>query len=478
MNILKVWQHPDTVSGPGLLGPRYVITAISLLNILVSCVFLLFNYHTQASQTSNLVQLIASVTTLVCLRRFRSHRPGAHVFLGTGLFNACTLVLTFANFPYTVLMWMPVYTILSVFVVGSIAGGLWSLATNTCVALVVLFGRRWSVNTLDTSSFNWPVMAVITLYFTGITAFMASMFFAQSIRYLVHLQQKHNEELQQQNQTIQAYAQDKAMLVSVVAHDIATPLMIILYSTEAAKKKLSQTDYYLERIQKAAQIIQEIIRSVRGFQTLEAGSLEMKLEAVDLDQVINRLNFTFEEKLQEKSLSLTWIKPPGEPLLILADEKTLNNSVLSNLISNAIKFSHPGQNILLTAQVIGDFVELRIQDFGVGMAEDRMKSLFAKQRTISRPGTLGEQGRGLGLAICKAFVEKYGGSMQVESIEAGPGVERHGTSFILRLRRASDQIQRVDLEHPITDHSDSHFTQNPHSNLDPGFRPHPNVSNP
>ncbi|WP_141732600.1 sensor histidine kinase [Oligoflexus tunisiensis] len=451
MNILKIWQHPDSLSAPSVVGPRYLITSISFLNLLISCVYLVTNLRLNIDLRSNLVQIFGSIMTLTFLRVFRSHGPAAHMFLGMAVINACSLVLTFVDFPYTIVMWMPVFTILSVYLGGLLAGGVWSFIAITSVAMIVLWGKQMNLHPVSIAAADLPAITVITLYLTGLTAFIGSMFFARSINDLVRIQKQQNEELQQQNQTIQAYAQDKAMLVSIVVHDIATPLTIILHSSETAQKNISEAPSYLQRIHKAASIIHEISRSVREFQSVESGKKAVKLEPVDLHKVMDRARFIFEGRLQEKSLSLEFQVPDNKPLRVVAEEKSLSNSVINNLISNAIKFSHPGQKIVVSAVMDGEHVVLQIRDFGVGMPENKVKTVFSKQGVTSSKGTLGEKGTGFGLPISKAYVDKYGGEIRVESIEELLNPADHGTTFTLRLRRAPVDEPAQDSAPPPAD---------------------------
>jgi signal transduction histidine kinase len=222
---------------------------------------------------------------------------------------------------------------------------------------------------------------------------------------------------------------------------MATPLTIIQHSTQFARRNLADAPRYLDRIEKASLMISEISRSVREFQALEEGRMTLPLCAVNLDQLMKRILDLNEERLREKSLTLEWIHPENEPLLVLAEEKTLGNSVINNILSNAIKFSFEGQKILIGAIADGDFIELRIRDHGVGIAADKLRSLYSQQGLNSTPGTWGEKGTGFGLSISKAYVEKYGGEFRVESVEQKQSLSEHGTTVSLRLKRAHSPQQ-------------------------------------
>jgi signal transduction histidine kinase len=91
-----------------------------------------------------------------------------------------------------------------------------------------------------------------------------------------------------------------------------------------------------------------------------------------------------------------------------------------NLLSNAVKYSHPGGKIRIEMHEKGGFVHVRVSDEGIGMPEEQLARLFKIEYKESIPGTEKERGTGLGLILCKEFIEKCGGSIAAES-EEGKG---------------------------------------------------------
>lgn len=436
MQIFRIWQHPQSADESTVFGPRQLIASIGLLNFVVSFVYLITNLRLHIDPRANLIQIFSSLVTLIFLRLFRSHKPAAHIFLATALFAVCSLILTFVSFPYTILMWLPVYTILSVYLVGMSSGGFWSLIAVSASAGIVMYGHHFNKQPVPILAEDLPIISAMTLFLTCGCAFAASAFFAKSIQHLLRTQEKQNEELKEQNKTIQLYAQDKALLVSIVVHDIATPLTIILHASDSAMKHPAEAQNHLQRIQRASRIMEEIARGVREFQSVESGKKSVRLGVVDLRTVFERANFIFEERLQEKSLSLKFVYDDVDPLLVVAEEKSLSNSVINNLISNAIKFSYPGQSIEIRAVEDATHVLLSVRDFGVGMPATKTRNIFSKNATTSSKGTMGERGTGFGLPISKAYMDKFGGEIQVESIEENKNSPDHGTTFTLRLLKA------------------------------------------
>jgi signal transduction histidine kinase len=91
--------------------------------------------------------------------------------------------------------------------------------------------------------------------------------------------------------------------------------------------------------------------------------------------------------------------------------------VLRNLVSNAIKFTNPGGHIFINRELTPSLLTVTVSDNGVGIAADRINNLFDISKIATTPGTENEKGTGLGLLLCKEFVEKHGGRIWVESIE-------------------------------------------------------------
>jgi len=106
-----------------------------------------------------------------------------------------------------------------------------------------------------------------------------------------------------------------------------------------------------------------------------------------------------------------------DDLAVFADENMLNG-IFQNLVNNAVKFTPKGGNICISAKPgIDDQIEISIKDSGIGMNQNMINNLFRLDENTSRKGTEGETSTGLGLIICKDFIEKHGGKLWVESIE-------------------------------------------------------------
>jgi len=118
-----------------------------------------------------------------------------------------------------------------------------------------------------------------------------------------------------------------------------------------------------------------------------------------------------------------------EPKTQVYADKNMINTVIRNLVSNAVKFTKNGGEVRISATDKGDLIEINISDTGTGMNKENLGKLFRIDTYHSTTGTAGETGTGLGLIICREFIEKHGGKIKVES------EEKKGSTFSFSLPR-------------------------------------------
>jgi two-component system sensor histidine kinase/response regulator len=141
--------------------------------------------------------------------------------------------------------------------------------------------------------------------------------------------------------------------------------------------------------------------------------LTVVVQDLDLNDIIPGVVEIFEMIAQTKHIKLV-LQPSANNLIVTADNDMLK-TVLRNFLSNAIKFSPENSTIEIGMAAEGDFAKISVTDHGVGIAADRLGSIFRKGDTTY--GTGGEEGSGLGLQLCQDFARKNGGDCYVESTE-------------------------------------------------------------
>jgi signal transduction histidine kinase len=223
--------------------------------------------------------------------------------------------------------------------------------------------------------------------------------------------------LEQRSQELADVVSTNAKFISIIAHDLRSPFNAILgvlgllngyldeYNTHEIKKFIkiasnsaSKTYDLLESLLEWA-ISQNMVKSFDPVRIHLCELVTGELENAGISAL-------------QKQITLHHSIAPG--LDVTADMQMVK-TVLRNLISNAIKFTNKGGEITISANETGSFVEIAVKDNGVGISHKTQKELFKKESFRSTIGTGGERGGGLGLLLCKEFVELHGGSIFVKS---------------------------------------------------------------
>lgn len=226
---------------------------------------------------------------------------------------------------------------------------------------------------------------------------------------------QYTEELRQINQT-------KDKLFSIIAHDLRSPFHPILSLAEILNDDLDT----LEKAE-IRQISHDIYTSALSVHTLMENLLEwsrMQTGSIQFNPVrilLKKKTDTVMQYLTENALlkKITLNNRIPMELQCKGDEQMLR-SIFHNLLSNAIKFTSLEGEITVSAKIVSAFIEITVADTGVGIPPERLEKIFKVDTNISTRGTNQEKGTGLGLLICKEFIERHGGTIHIES-EVGAG---------------------------------------------------------
>lgn len=246
---------------------------------------------------------------------------------------------------------------------------------------------------------------------------------------------ERTEELIKSNQELENSVQKGKGLIRVLSHDLANSIGLIqstinLIPTVSDEKR----EKYLEKLTLATSNQMALIDQVRTLEANESGKHSIVLEKVDLGDILDRALKLMEHKIKEKEIIVNR-KIDGANLLALAEPVTLLNSVIANLISNAIKFSLPQGVIEISLEEDSDYLKMQVEDHGIGMPETLIKKIFSPFHSTSRKGTSGEKGTGFGMPLAKSYMDQYGGEIKVESIDRQVDPDHSGTKIILIFRR-------------------------------------------
>ncbi len=210
---------------------------------------------------------------------------------------------------------------------------------------------------------------------------------------------------------------DKDLFISILAHDLRNPFNAILGFSELLMDGLRTYD--LDTIEKQIGIIHAI--SQKTYSLLEdllmwaksqSGKLDFNPKLIDFSRVCQETVDNVKMNALSKNISVEYLSNGEIPLS--ADENMLK-IVIRNLLSNSVKFTDRGGQIDIRTEQTASYLIVTISDNGVGIARERVNNLFEISQRITTPGTANEKGTGLGLLLCKEFVEKHGGKIWVES---------------------------------------------------------------
>lgn len=216
--------------------------------------------------------------------------------------------------------------------------------------------------------------------------------------------------------------EDKLKLISIISHDLRNPINTILGLSELLERKVQLNDLesieaYAKNINKSTQKIRTLLSNLLEWSISLSGKIEFRPVAIKLKGILNEVTELFEETLKLKSLSIQCDCPDDMEVLI---DKEMISTVLRNIISNSIKFSYPGATIHIQCVRKEDKVSISIRDQGIGMSDKTISRLFKVGKLQTNKGTKAEAGSGIGLMLCKDFLQKHQSEVTVES-EEGKG---------------------------------------------------------
>lgn len=234
--------------------------------------------------------------------------------------------------------------------------------------------------------------------------------------------QAANEKILQQNIQLQQLNATKDKFFSIISHDLKGPLnsltsfsgLLINYFDSLSKEEIQTLAKDLD---KSLKNLFALLENLLEWSRSQTGAIEFKPAAFDLSELVKENIDLLAAQAAAKNITLQYEDPL--PANVMAHKNSVT-TVIRNLISNSIKFTPPGGKITMSVKTSPDEAFLSIADTGVGMSKDVIDKIFRIDAKHSTKGTADEKGTGLGLVLCKDFIEKNKGSIGVHS-EEGKG---------------------------------------------------------
>jgi two-component system sensor histidine kinase/response regulator len=244
----------------------------------------------------------------------------------------------------------------------------------------------------------------------------------------------HKTLLDRKNEALLDSNNTKNRLFQIISHDLRSPLASVYNIAQLIKIFVQQKKYHL--LNESSNDMEECINNVLSltdnllsWSLNQSGKLPYKPAILSLKSLLENNLQTYASVAKQKNIHLQLLL--DETVFVFADRQMLD-TVIRNLINNSLKFTPSGGIIVIGSKQKDNLVEIWIKDSGIGIAEDHISHIFEFDNSESHLGTKGEKGNGLGLLLCKQFIEQNRGEIWVES------TLNVGTTFRFTIPSAED----------------------------------------
>jgi two-component system sensor histidine kinase BaeS len=234
------------------------------------------------------------------------------------------------------------------------------------------------------------------------------------------------EVFNQMSAELAANESNRQELLANIAHELKTPLAVLQGHLESMLDGVEEpAPDKLFSMQEEVMRLTRLVGDLRDLSLAQVHRLELHLQPVDLDEKVERAADMLEPLLEEKRLHFVKNMAPSLPVRQLDPDRV--NQILYNLITNAIRYTHPGTAILLQTEAAGKRVRLTIADEGPGIAPEDLDHIFEQFYRGDKSRNRASGGSGIGLSLAKSFVEAQGGTITARNRKEG------GAEFVVEL---------------------------------------------
>ena len=245
---------------------------------------------------------------------------------------------------------------------------------------------------------------------------------------------KANEMISNQKTELERLNKTRDRFFSIISHDLRNSLVTTKMGVELLDniEDLDKEEMFVvvHEIKSSVENVSKLLENLLEWARIQIGRIWVEPEDFSLSEVLDDVLLTVRAKLEQKYITLT---SKLDSTLIINADRNMVFSILQNLITNAIKFTNENGLIKISQEKANQDLMIVISDNGIGMSPDRLSRLFKVDEIVSTPGTNEEKGTGLGLILCKEFIEKNGGSITVESKD----LKGTTVSFTLPLKKSN-----------------------------------------
>lgn len=236
-------------------------------------------------------------------------------------------------------------------------------------------------------------------------------------------------ELTETKEKLEESNREKDKFFSIIAHDLKSPFSGFLGIAEMLSMDIESFSKeelvdIAKMLKESAQNVYKLIENLLEWSRVQRGMIPFQPDKYNLRYIVEQVQSLQKVNIDKKEIDFQNFIP--EDCEVVCDENMLS-TVFRNLISNAVKFTPRGGKIIVSANVQDNYWVVTVEDSGIGIPKDMLPVLFKVGAKTSRPGTEGESSTGLGLVLCKEYIERHKGKIWVESEEG------KGTKFFFTL---------------------------------------------
>jgi two-component system, sensor histidine kinase and response regulator len=416
----------------------FLIFTFGTIGMLTTLFFTIDGFNEKRS-TFYIISLfsLCSFTTANLVYFFirRNIVASAHILIFS-FFIFCTILFAFIGVDYSGVLWYFVFSPLAILLTDFKKGLIYNILLFLITIFFVINPMDFVVNIYPPDFLlrfilAFPIVNIFILIFeyTRSRAFSAYVktlndVNEKNIELLVAKKElkKHNEQLKEREKQLRELNATKDKLFSIIAHDLRSPFSSILGFSEPLdenekNKNCNESEQSLATINSTAKSTLTLLDNLLNWAKSQIGQIRFETEKLNLSITIQEIIEILDSNAKIKNISLNHSQSGN--FEILADPNMLK-TVLRNLICNAIKYSNINGEIDISAISEQNQITISVSDNGVGMNKEAIDNLFKIDTIVTTKGTAKESGSGLGLIICKEFVEIHSGKIWVES-EIGKG---------------------------------------------------------
>lgn len=400
------------------LEHRLILSA-SIIGILISLIGSLINFLLSTSIVAVLVPIFLSLIVLVLYYfiRFRKiYKPVNFPVICISIIGISTIWIFNGGINGSNVMPALVILILGLLIVRErekVFVIILFLLSNITIFLIQLY-RPDLITNFPSETDRW-IDHLITLIYSSILIYFIIRFVYDNYNI------ERLKALESERKLIQLNA-DKDRFISILAHDLRSPFNNLIGFSEELKENLhnldkDQIESYINTINTSAKNTYNLLDDLLTWEKALQGAIPFNPKKLNFGELCREILENVNPFSNAKNITVT--SSVDDSFSLYADGYMLK-TVMRNLISNAVKFTNTGGSVLITAELDNSVITISVLDNGVGMTIENIAKLFDIAQVVTSTGTAKEKGTGLGLLICKEFVEKHNGRIWVES-ENGKG---------------------------------------------------------